>query len=168
MSTYFPSHKSTQRLNSPLLNIAYNNRIEKSNENTNKGKRTYYNPQEENKQPESIEKTLDTIIFNNKEKLLMSGEVNLINQKLIDSLETSFKLAGIFILAIGGILSLLEFINIVRTLYYGSFDFGNSLIIFACAFIGTILANIICNGFIHLIKTTKYIYLFIENQKAKI
>jgi len=162
MSTnYYP--KNVHKLNSPLLNISQN----PITETLNKGKRTYYNPQEENKQNENIDKTLDTVLFNNKEKLLMLSESNLINHKIIDSLETSFKIANILIIATGGVLSLLELINVIRTMIYGSFEFGNSLLIFVCGFTFTILANIICNGFIHLIKTTKYIYLHIESTKQK-
>ena len=153
-----------QRLHSPLLDGA-----NKNNNNKLKGKRTYFNPLFEKKNNEEINQTLDQTLFNKKDKLSgLSDENNIINQSAIDRLETSFKIASIFIIASGGIVSLLEFINIIRIAYGGSYDFGNSIIIFTIAFIGTILANVICIGFSHLIKTTKYVYLNIENQKEKI
>lgn len=159
--------QNPKRLHSPLLDGKFNKIADKNNV---KGKRTYYNPLEENKLPNIIDETLDTTLFNNpkKEKPVLTSEFNLINQGLIDSLESSFKIANIFICASGGILSILEFINIIRTLNSGSFSFGNSLIVFGVAFIGTILASVICYSFIHLIRTIKYIYLNTEIQKIKI
>lgn len=156
------------RLHSPLLDPL---KKEKNKEISNiRGKKVYYNPNEENQPADPIDETLDNTLFtdnkntNNTEKI-KPYENNLINNKSIDLLELLFKIACIFILATGGMLSLLEFINVVRTLYSGSLDFGNSLIVFVLAFIGTILANLICIGFIHLIRTTRYLYLNCENQK---
>lgn len=163
MSANLP-RQSHVKLHSPLLN-----RVNKIlDENSNKGKRTYYNPKEDHIQNNNIDSTLDSVLFNNKENLILFSGQNSINCNSIDILETCFKIASIFILATGGILSLLEFINIARTLYMGSFDFGNSHIVFAASLITTIIANIICLGFIHLIKTTKYLYLNLENQNSKI
>lgn len=163
MSANLPRQNYT-RLNSPLLN-----RVNRALDESSKiSKRTYYNPNEERNQSNNIDSTLDSVLFNNKENLILFSGQNSINCSSIDFLETCFKIASIFILATGGILSLLEFINIARTIYMGSFDFGNSHIVFAASLITTIIANIICLGFIHLIKTTKYLYLNLENQNSKI
>ena len=88
---------------------------------------------------------------------------NSINLDLINSLETSFKVISIFVLAIGGIVSILELIIIIRTLSGGSFDFGNSLVIFIIAFIATTITIILCLGFAHLIKMTRFIYLALND-----
>lgn len=159
------SRQNQFNLHSPLLgNSPGRNNPTQENK---KGKRTYYNPNEDNKS-ESVDSALDSIFSNNKEKLKITGEKDLINQKFIDFLEVCIKVAGVFILATGGILSLLELINIGRTIYIGSMDFGNSIITFTAAFIGTIVANVVCLGFIHLIKTTKYLYLSLESQKLNV
>ena len=153
-----------RKLHSPLLDG-------NKKENILKGKRTYYNPNEENKISNIFDETLDNNLFNNKEKkenLFLSEGTNLINQKFIDSLEVSLKIANIFICATGGILSILELTNIIRTISSGSFNFENSLLVFTVAFIGTILSSVVCHGFIHLIKTTKYIYLNIENLRSRL
>lgn len=145
-----------RRLRSPLLGFpAKIDDAEQTNNNKNKGKKTYYNSKEENNyKNEEIE------------KITVQNEPEKINIKQIDILITTFKASSIFILATGSILSLLEFINVIRTFYAGSLNFGNSLIVFTVAFIGTILANAICLGFIHLIMIIKYLYLSCENFKS--
>ena len=161
-----------RRLRSPLLGFPAkiddaeedsNSNSNNKNNNKSKNKKTYYNSNEE------VEKTLDTTLFNNTEKKLekitVQSNIEKVNIKQIDILITTFKAISIFILATGSMLSLLEFINVIRTLYAGSLNFGNSLIVFTTAFIGTLLANAICLGFIHLIKITKYLYLNCENLK---
>ena len=171
MNLPFPQPQPNPRkLHSPLLDG-------NKKENNLKGKRTYYNPFEENKISNTVDETLDKNLFGNsgkgggkekKEVLLFPKEINSINQKFIDSLEVSLKVANIFICATGGILSILELTNIIRTISSGSFNFESSLLVFIVAFIGTILSSVVCHGFIHLIKTTKYIYLNIENRRSRL
>ena len=156
-----------KKLRSPLLDGLQNSN--KQNQNNNKGKKTYFNLREESKSQDPIDETLDSTLFNNKpEKLIMINEPDPINHNHIDSLITSLKVACILISAMGGILSLLELINVVRIIYSGNFNFGSSLMVFVVSFIGTILANVICLGFINLVKTIKYLYLNSENQNKKI
>lgn len=133
-----------------------------------KGKKTYYNPQEEKPSEQKIDETIDNVLFCKPAPQAASVKKEIINSSSITSLETIFKIGSILILATGGMLTLLEFIIIARTLITGSFDFGNSIIVFTAALIGTILSNLICLGFIHLIKTTKYIYINNENQRLAI
>ncbi|MBI2996562.1 MAG: hypothetical protein HYY52_07675 [Candidatus Melainabacteria bacterium] len=148
------SNTNPKRLHSPLLEGKFNQK----KQNENKGKRTYYSPSNE----ESIDHTLDSTLFPLKEKFNLSTEKNFINHEAINSLETLFKIASVLILATGLILSILELINIIRSVSAGNFNCTNSILVFFVVFIGTLLANIMCLGFIHLIKTTKYIYLFIS------
>ena len=89
-----------------------------------------------------------------------------INIRAIDTLDLIVKIAFVLILATGGMLSLLEFINIVRTICNRSYEFGNSLTVFTIAFIATIVGNVFCLGFSHLIKITKHIYLNIEKENS--
>ncbi len=164
MSLNYPQ-SNIRKLHSPLLDGGKNT----DNNNTNiKGKKTYYNPNEDSKNNQGIDETLDTTLFNQNKNTQLPLENKRINDKLIDSLETSLKIANIFIIGTGGILSLLELINIVRNLYSGNYNFGNSLLVFIVAFILTMVSSILCQGFIHLIKATKYIYLNLENQRVHI
>ena len=152
------------RLRSPLLDG-----LKTSNNNQIKGKKTYYNLKEENKQAKIIDEKLDlTLVTKTISKPLPSEGSKNKDYQFINLLETAFTIACILIGAIGGILSLIEFIIIIKTLYSGSFNFGNSLMVFTAAFIGTILATVICIGFTHLIKTTKFVYSNFENQKRNI
>ena len=168
MSTnYYQSNP--KRLRSPLLDGIQNSN--KQTQNSNKGKKIYFNLKEEGKSQDSIDETLDSTLFNNKPEKLLICNINdpdPINHNHIDSLITSLKVACILISAMGGILSLLELINVVRIIYSGNFNFGNSLTVFVVSFIGTILANVICLGFINLVRTIKYLYLNSENQNKKI
>ncbi|MBI3590224.1 MAG: hypothetical protein HY094_02460 [Candidatus Melainabacteria bacterium] len=162
MSTNY-QQSNPNRLRSPLLDGL------KTSNNQIKGKKTYYNLKEENKQLDVIGETVDLTLFNNTvPKSAHSEENKNKNYQFINSLETVFKIACMLIGATGGILSLIELIIVVKTLYSGSFNFGNSLIVFTAAFIGTILATVTCTGFTHLIKTTKFIYSNLESQKRNI
>ena len=116
-----------------------------------------------------IDDTLDSTLFIKKRLTNPKPleENNTIDQKSIDTLETSFKIVAIFILAMGGILSILELISIIKILSSGSFDFGNSILVFLFSFFSTILATVICLGFSHLVKMTRYIYTNLETQKEK-
>ena len=158
------SQQNPKKLHSPLLD----GKIQNINEPNIKGKRTYYNPNEENNRNKTINETIESTLFKNDQKPVLFSEDKKINYKFIDSLELFLKIANIFIWASGGILSLLEFINVSRVIYDGTYEFGNSIIVFTTAFIGTIVSSVICIGFAHLIKTTKYLYLNLENQNEKI
>lgn len=167
MSTNF-YHSNPKKLRSPLLGTTNTNN---NKENIPKGRKLYFNINEDDIDP--IDAALDDTLFNHKEN--HKEKLILVNKKEespmhnhIDILEMSFKISGIFILASGGMLSLLELINVIRTIYSGTMDFGYSLIVFTIAFIGTLLANMVCLGFVQLIKTTKHLYLNIENQNKKI
>ena len=156
-----PYQPNLKKLRSPILDPICN--PEKP-----KGKKTYYSPNEEKLNEQKVDETLDKVLFCKPEAQMISAKIETVNINSITSLETIFKIGSILILATGGMLTILEFIIIVRTLIGGSFDFGNSLIVFTAALIGTILSNLICLGFIHLIKTTKYIYINNESQKSAI
>ena len=158
------SQQNPKRLHSPLLDG--NNKIQDINDL--KGKRTYYNPSEENNKNKIIDETLENTLFKSNAKPILIPESKNTNYRFIDSLELFSKVANIFIVASGGILSLLEFVNIAKVIYDGTYNFGNSIIVFTIAFIGTILSSVVCMGFAHLIKTTKYIYLNSEIQNKKI
>lgn len=160
---YFENKPS--RLHSPLLDGNKKNITPKGQ--TLKGKKTYYNPTIEIKNKSTLDETLDLTLFNNKEQLPIITEEEIINQKSMSILEIAFKVGNIFILAIGGIFCLLEFSNIIRTAISGSTTFGGSLATFTLAFIGIIIGTVICQGFIHLIKVTKYVHLNIVHLKKK-
>ena len=162
---YFPN--KPQKLHSPLLEGPRGQDIKQDKKIT--GKRTYYNPNEENKRNENTDETLDKTLFTKmKSSFKVDHDECPVNMKLISSLEATLKAANILILSTGGILAILELINIIRTVYSGSYEFGNSLISFVIAFIGIIIASVICLGFLHLVKTTKLTYLHYENQESKI
>lgn len=117
-----------------------------------------------------IDNTLESTLFNqnnNQKELPKSSSKNEINERYIDSLDTSFKVAGIFIVALGSVLGLLQLIMIATSLYNGNYILGNSLLVFAAVAIGTALANTITMGFSHMIKMTKHIYSDLEEQKSK-
>lgn len=149
---YYP--QNPPKLRSPLLDNVLKNKLEKK----------------ENK--ETVDDTLDQTLFNKKSqsKKLKEIKPEIINQSFIvktgkiTSLETVFKIASAFITSVGGTFCLLELINIVRIIQSGSFSFGNSILFFVVALMCTIVANVICAGFIHLVKAIKYIYLSVERQ----
>lgn len=144
--SYYP--QEPHKLRSPLL------------EGTHKikGKKIIFNPREES----NIDDTLDNTLFKQKPSIIKEAPVikkkEIINVNSINSLETMFKIASAFITAVGGTFCLLELINIIRTFQSGSFDFGNSILFLTIAIICTTCANVMCIGFIHLVKTTKFIY----------
>lgn len=111
---------------------------------------------------------LNDTIFTKPKILETKKEKDTISHSQINSLETSFKIASILICSTGGIISLLELINIITTIQSGNSDIGNSLIGFTIAFICTIVANIVCIGFIHLIRVTRYLYSNFDSQKVMI
>ena len=142
---YYP--QEPHKLRSPLLEG-----IQKP-----KGKKVIFNPKEES----NIDDTLDNTLFKKKPVVIKEAPIKkkeMIDMNSINSLETIFKIASAFITAVGGTFCLLELINIIRTFQSGSFSFGNSILFLTIAVICTICANVICIGFIHLVKTTKFIY----------
>ena len=157
MSTNF-YQQNPKKLRSPIFDPI-------CNPEGSKVKKTYYNSQEDNLTENKTEQNQPKLLFTKSEVETISEKKDIINQNCINSLETIFKIASMLILATGGMLTLLEFIIVVRTIMSGSFEFGNNLIVFTVAFIGTLIANLICLGFIHLIKTTKYIYVNHESQR---
>ena len=162
------SQSNLRKLHSPLLEGSKDlNDNEKRN---SKIKKTYYNPKEDqnNNNQASIDETLDKTLFNQPKLPLLTSDSTRINDKLIDSIETTLKIANVFIIGTGGIFTFLELINILRSVYYGDLSFNNGYVVFIVSFILTVLASVLCQGFIHLIKTTKYIYLNLENQKFQI
>jgi hypothetical protein len=166
-------NQNPKRLHSPLLD-GY---IKTENLKTSlKEKKQIYKPTNGNRMPQEqnnhneIDKTIETTLFNQNynQKELSSGlSKEIINEKSIDSLDTSFKVAGIFIVALGSVLGLLQLIMIGTSLYNGNYALGNSLLVFAAVTIGTVLANTIAMGFSHMIKMTRYIYSDLEEQKSK-
>lgn len=157
----FTQESNPKRLHSPLLDGPT------SKENKTKGKRTYYNPNEEQNKIESIDYTLDTAIFNNKTEKPFLENKSKINKKLIGTLEFFLKATIVFICSIGGIVSTIEITNIIRTIYEGSYNFGNSIFTFFIAFSLTFLISMVCLGFLNLIKAIKHIYLNIELLNSK-
>lgn len=120
---------------------------------------------------ETTDETLDKTLFNKQSKkgtLFIPQEKNLIDEKMIVSLETMTKIACTIIVSTGGIFSLLELVNIVQTIQKGSYEIMSDLALCVTSLIGTLIAYIICTGFIHLIKTTRYLYINIEEQNKKI
>lgn len=167
MSTNY-YQQNPKRLRSPLLDGL----SDKVNEaRVSKIKKTYFNLKEEKKINDPIDEALDKTLFSNLETLPLPKETKkkeTINHSHILSLELSFKIASILIWATGGILSLLELINVIRVISVGSLNFGNSLVVFTVGLIGTVLASVICQGFIHLVRVTRYLYLSSEEQKLKL
>ena len=153
-----------KKLRSPLLD-GMNSNLNKSKQ---KPKKIYFNVKEEIKPEKSdwVSETLDNSIFLKKTVSEIKSEKSKnINQEQINFLETMFCIASILICSVGGIVSLLELINVITTLQSCRTNIGSSLISFAVVFICTITANILCIGFIHLIKTTRYLYSNFSEQK---
>ncbi len=161
------NYSNFRKLHSPLLEGA-KDPSENEKRNSSKIKKTYYNPNEDSHNQANIDETLDKTLFNQSKIPLLTSDSTKINDRLIDSIETTLKVANIFIIGIGGIFTLLELVTILRSVYYGDLSFNNGHITFVVSFILTVLASILCQGFIHLIKTTKYIYLNLENQKFQL
>jgi len=86
----------------------------------------------------------------------------------ITFLESVFKLGSIFILSVGGLISILELVNVIRIIYSGSENISYSLISLGIASVGTTLSMIICLSIIHLVKSIKYIYLNLEDLNSKL
>lgn len=172
MSQNYPQ-QTPRKLHSPLLDGYYRTENFKS---TLKGKKAplnqQNNPNEINQTIETMDETLDKTLFSKNEKNKKNQESlstkNLTNDRFIEALETCFKIAGIFICALGGILSFLQLLNIITNIYNGSYIASNSWLIFGATLIGTILANVICFGFCHLVKITKFTYLSMEEQRLKL
>lgn len=166
MSQNYPQ-QNPRKLHSPLLDGYYRTENFKS---TLKGKRIPLinaTANEINQNNEAINETIDKTLFNKTEKIKNANAVET-NQGYIEALETCFKVAGIFICALGGILSFLQLLNIITNIYNGSYIASNSWLIFGVTLIGTILANVICFGFCHLVRITKFTYLNLEEQKSKL
>lgn len=166
---YLPN--KPQRLHSPLLEgpRIYDKTSNVTQDKNTKGKRTYWNPNEETKINENTDETLDKTLFTNTKPLPKTvSDDHSINLGLINSLEVILKVANILILSTGGILAILEFINVTRIIMSGSYEFGNSLIAFVIAFVGIIIGSVICLSFLHLIKATRFTYLHSESQDSKI
>ncbi len=174
MSQNFQNQQpNSRRLHSPLLdgylktenlksslkdkNIVYKNSSNKVLNNK---------PQNQAKQiiaDETIEQ-----VFTQKQMPLESISSELINQNSIDSLDNAFKMAGIFIVAMGSILSLLQLMIIGNSFYNGNYALGSSILILCAVIFGTVLANSLCMGFSHMIKMTRFIYTDMTSQKAKL
>ena len=162
---YYP--QNPPKLRSPLLeNILENKKDNK------KGKKTFFNPILET--AGNIDDTLDKTLFKKNvrserhKQIIISSTAGEINEKSIGYLENIFKIAFAFITAVGGSFCILELINIVRTIQSGSFVIGGSMLYVTLALIITTVANIICIGFIHIIKTTKHVYNSLESQNIKL
>lgn len=160
---YFP--QKTLRLHSPLLDGICKNKTKEK-----KGKVTYFDPNTEGSK--SIDETLDSTIYTNTNSKI-NNLTNLTNKGLlnlnkVNNLEITFKIASTFITAIGGTFCLLQLIEIIRIIQNGSLSFGNNLLLLVVALIITITANVICAGFAHLVKTTKYIFVNLESNNAKL
>lgn len=171
MSQNYPQ-QTPRKLHSPLLDGYYRTENFKSTLKSKKTPLNSNNPDETSQTVDSMDETLDKTLFNKSEKNkknqnLLSNK-NLTNNNFIEALETCFKVAGIFICALGGILSFLQLLNIVTNIYNGNYIANNAWIIFGATLIGTILANVICFGFCHLVKITKFTYLSLEEQKSKL
>lgn len=171
MSQNYPQ-QTPRKLHSPLLDGYYRTENFKSTLKGKKGPLNSNNPNEVNQTIESMDETIDKTLFNKNEKSKKnqnspSAKIST-NESHIEALETCFKVAGIFICALGGILSFLQLLNIITNIYNGSYIASNSWLIFGATLIGTILANVICFGFCHLVKITKFTYLSLEEQKSKL
>ena len=172
MSQNYPS-QNPKRLHSPLLDGYLKTEDLKTSLKNNKQQyKTINNNRiatEQNTQ-NGLDETIETTLFNNKNQkteLLNNLSKDTIDEKYIDSLDTSFKVSGIFIVAMGSILGLLQLIMIGNRIYNGNYVLGNGLLVFAAVVISTLLANTICLGFSHMIKMTRYIYSDLQEQKTK-
>lgn len=143
------------RLHSPLLDGANNSR----------SKKIYQFEAESNLSLDKIsEKEIYTQNPNSEKQIKITQN----SSSTINFLETFFKISGLIIFAIGGMLCIMELTEIIRTIQNKSNDFGNSIFIFVFASIATTIANVICLGFSHLINTTKNLYLALEDQDKKL
>lgn len=153
------------KLRSPLLGTSQNT-------NKNYANNDYVsNITEDFQKNRIIEETLNRAIFKqskNNTSLNTNNSKKNINEKWFYHLDLLFKICLVFITAIGGLLSLLELFNLISNINSNYQTLINNLVYFACAFIGTILANLICVCYIHLIKTTNYIYLDSLEKNSKL
>ena len=157
-----PYSQNTKNLRSPLLNPPSQNDKPVS-QNNSKSKKLYFNINEES----SINNVKS--INNIASKITQPIEiVDKVNYKAINFLEVSFKVLAILIGSIGGLLALLELINVIQLIRIGSHEISNSLIVFTIAFIGTSVSLILSLSFIHLIKITKHLYSSFKFQNKKI
>ena len=171
MSQNYPNH-NPKRLHSPLLdgyikteNLKTSLKDKKQVYKNTNGNRTLH----EQNTPNELDETIETTLFNKNQKKELPNSLlkEVIDEKYIDSLDTSFKVAGIFIVAMGSILGLLQLIMIGTSIYNGNYILGNSLLVFAAVIIGTTLANTITMGFSHMLKMTRYVYSDLQEQKTK-
>ncbi len=146
------NQEDNKRLHSPLLD----GKIKKNNSNI----------PNQNIQP-AHDKSLSTLHIEKKKSTSIKSS-STINLNLISFTESIFNIASIFILATGGLVSVLELVSIVRIIYSGSNNYSINLICFAIAFIGTIIAMMLCLGIVQIIKTIKIIYLNLDEQNSKI
>lgn len=161
---YYP--QNPPRLRSPILEGILQERT--GGKDKRKSKKTFFNPKTDDK--ETVDETLDKTLFNKCEKTFKKASIiqkSALNLKSITSLETIFKIAAAFVTAVGGTFCLLELINIIRLCQSGSYSFGNNLLLLVIAFITTIIADVICIGFINLTKAIRCIYRYLENQSLK-
>ncbi|GEM_PF-3013830 len=158
MSMNYPQ-PNPKKLRSPLLDGI-------------KPKKIYFSMKDEVKGDKSdwISETLDNTIFSKQTARENKSKKNkIIDHEQINFLETAFNIASILICSVGGIVSLLELTNVITTIQSGSNNnVGSSLISFTIVFICTIAANILCIGFIHLIRITRYLYSNFNDQRQMI
>lgn len=170
MSQNYPQ-QTPRKLHSPLLDGYYRTENFKT---TLKGKKSFpqNNENNNNLQPQEVlDETIDKTLFNKVDKNKNSQPLpssSKTNENSIEALEICFKVAGVFICALGGILGFLQLLNIGTSIYNGSYIASNTWLVFGATAIGTILANVICFGFCHLVKITKFTYLNLEEQRSKL
>ena len=139
------NQQDNQKLHSPLLD----------------GKTKRINSTDKNLSP------LSTINPEKRKSTSIKSSAN-INLNLIGFTESIFNIASVFILATGGLVSILELVSIIRLIHSGSNNYSIHLICFALAFTGTIIAMMICLGIVQIIKAIKIIYLNLDEQNSKI
>ena len=104
-------------------------------------------------------------IINN--ALSVKSEDN-ININLISFIENLFTIGNIFVFSIGGLISVLELVNLISIIYSGNNNYVTSLMCFGLAFIGTIISMMICLSIVQIIRAIKYVYLNIDDQNSKL
>ncbi len=142
--------QNPKRLYSPLLDGNKENRESNNNLPEERSHKTQNPESKTTKQPVSV---------NNRKNISIQR---------ITFLESVFKLGSIFILSVGGLISILELVNVIRIIYSGSENISYSLISLGIASVGTTLSMIICLSIIHLVKSIKYIYLNLEDLNSKL
>lgn len=167
MSQNYPQ-QNPKKLHSPLLDGYYKTENYKTNLKDKKRLISRVGADQESSEDQILEETIDKTLFtkNNNQTTNFFEEDN-INLTYINGVETCFKVFGVFIAAMGGILSVLQAVSLGTDIYNRDYVFGNSSLIFGATVIGSIVGVIVCLGFSHLVRSTKYIYLSLEEQKAK-